>query len=57
MTANVVRVHMMRLRKRILPLGLVVRTVHGRGYLLERDDASSPGQRRCHDADRLTNRA
>ncbi len=36
MTANAIRVHMMRLRKRIQPLGLAVRTVHGRGYLIER---------------------
>lgn len=35
LTPNAVRVHVMRLRKRILELGLVVRTLHGRGYLLE----------------------
>lgn len=37
LTANAIRVHVMRLRKRIRPLGLVVRTVHGRGYLIEAD--------------------
>ena len=35
LTANALRVHVMRLRKRIEPIGLVVRTVHGRGYVLE----------------------
>ncbi len=35
MSANAVRVHVMRLRKRLDGLGLVVRTVHGRGYVLE----------------------
>lgn len=35
MTPNAIRVHVMRMRRRISPLGLVVRTVHGRGYVLE----------------------
>jgi DNA-binding response OmpR family regulator len=35
LSPNAIRVHMMRLRKRIAPVGLAVRTVHGRGYLLE----------------------
>jgi len=35
LTPNAVRVHVMRVRRRILPLGVVVRTVHGRGYLVE----------------------
>ena len=35
MTPNAIRVHVMRMRRRIGPLGLVVRTVHGRGYVLE----------------------
>jgi two-component system OmpR family response regulator len=34
---NAVRVQVMRLRKRIRPLGLVVRTVRGRGYVLEHE--------------------
>lgn len=34
-SANTVRVHITRLRRRIRPLGLVVRTVHGRGYVME----------------------
>lgn len=37
LTANAVRVQVMRLRKRIRPLGLVVRTVRGRGYVLEHE--------------------
>ncbi len=32
---NTIRVHITRLRQRIGPLGLVVRTVHGRGYVME----------------------
>ena len=35
LTPNAVRVHVMRLRKRIAPMGLAIQTVHGRGYLLE----------------------
>jgi biotin operon repressor len=37
LTDNAVRVQVMRLRKRIRPLGLVVRTVRGRGYVLEHE--------------------
>jgi DNA-binding response OmpR family regulator len=37
LTGNAVRVHITRLRKRIQPLGLVVRTVRGRGYVLENE--------------------
>jgi two-component system OmpR family response regulator len=37
---NALDVHVLRLRRRIVPLGLVIRTVRSRGYLLE---ASSPG--------------
>lgn len=32
---NVLDVHIVRLRRRLLPLGLVIRTVRSRGYLLE----------------------
>jgi DNA-binding winged helix-turn-helix (wHTH) protein len=32
---NVLDVHIVRLRRRIAPLGLVIRTVRSRGYLLE----------------------
>ena len=32
---NVLDLHIMRLRRRIKPVGLVIRTVWGRGYLLE----------------------
>jgi DNA-binding winged helix-turn-helix (wHTH) protein len=34
-TRNALDLHIMRLRKRIRPIGLAVRTVHRRGYLLE----------------------
>ncbi|MGH2719657.1 MAG: helix-turn-helix domain-containing protein [Actinomycetota bacterium] len=36
-TANGLRVNISRLRKRIAPLGLVVRRIHNRGYVLEAD--------------------
>jgi DNA-binding response OmpR family regulator len=32
---NALDVHVLRLRRRLLPLGLVIRTVRSRGYLLE----------------------
>ncbi|MFP5325906.1 MAG: winged helix-turn-helix domain-containing protein [Acidimicrobiia bacterium] len=32
---NVLDVHLLRLRRRIAPLGLTVKTIRGRGYLLE----------------------
>lgn len=35
---NAFDVHMLRLRRRLEPLGLAVRTVRGRGYLLEATD-------------------
>lgn len=34
---NALDVHMVRLRRRLAPLGLAIRTVRSRGYLLERD--------------------
>jgi DNA-binding response OmpR family regulator len=34
-SANAVRVHLCRLRKRLRPLGLAIRTVHNRGWLME----------------------
>jgi DNA-binding response OmpR family regulator len=36
---NALDVHMLRLRRRLSPLGLAIRTVRSRGYLLERVDA------------------
>lgn len=33
---NVLDVHMVRLRRRVAPLGLSIRTVRSRGYLLEK---------------------
>lgn len=38
---NALDVHVLRLRRRLSPLGLAIRTVRSRGYLLERD-ASGP---------------
>ena len=35
---NVLDVHVLRLRRRLAPLGLVIRTVRSRGYMLERAD-------------------
>ena len=45
---NVLDVHMVRLRRRVEPLGLIIRTVRARGYLMELTPASpspagSPG--------------
>ncbi|HZQ26864.1 MAG TPA: helix-turn-helix domain-containing protein [Acidimicrobiales bacterium] len=44
---NALDVHVLRLRRRIAPLGLIIQTVRARGYLLERDvlagDASTNG--------------
>lgn len=37
MSDNAMRVQIMRLRNRIRPVGLVVRTVRGRGYVLEHE--------------------
>jgi DNA-binding winged helix-turn-helix (wHTH) protein len=37
LSATAVRVHLTRLRKRIAPIGLVVQTVRGRGYVLDRE--------------------
>jgi biotin operon repressor len=41
LTNNAVRVQLARLRRRIRPLALVVRTVRGRGYVLESDHPRS----------------
>jgi len=35
---NVLDVHVLRLRRRLSPLGLAIRTVRSRGYMLERAD-------------------
>ena len=37
---NALDVHVLRLRRRLAPLGLVIRTVRSRGYLLEASDFS-----------------
>jgi DNA-binding response OmpR family regulator len=42
LTPTAVRVHLTRLRKRIRTMGLVVRTVRGRGYVLERSVGPQP---------------
>ena len=34
---NALDVHMLRLRRRIAPVGLAIKTVRSRGYLLEAD--------------------
>ena len=44
---NALDVHVLRMRRRLAPLGLVIRTVRSRGYLLE---ASEFGQARAREA-------
>jgi two-component system, OmpR family, response regulator len=44
-TRNALDVHVLRLRRRIAPLGLEIRTVRSRGYLLQ---AASNGNRHAH---------
>ena len=39
---NALDVHVLRLRRRLWPLGLAIRTVRSRGYLLEKAAAESP---------------
>lgn len=39
---NVLDVHVLRLRRRLAPLGLVIRTVRSRGYMLEAAEDSLP---------------
>lgn len=41
---NALDVHMLRLRRRLAPLELAIRTVRSRGYLLERHAAAPAGQ-------------
>ena len=38
---NVLDVHVLRLRRRLAPLGLAIRTVRSRGYMLERAEAAA----------------
>ena len=42
---NALDVHMLRLRRRLGPLGLAIRTIRSRGYLLERSDLSQQLER------------
>jgi len=42
---NALDVHVLRLRRRLAPLGLVIRTVRSRGYLLELSDFGQPTAR------------
>ncbi len=42
---NALDVHVLRLRRRLAPLGLVIRTVRSRGYLLESSDFVQPSAR------------
>jgi DNA-binding response OmpR family regulator len=39
---NALDVHVLRLRRRLEPVGLAIRTVRSRGYLLERDGTGTP---------------
>jgi DNA-binding winged helix-turn-helix (wHTH) protein len=47
---NALDLHIMRVRRRIRPIGLVIRTVWGRGYLLEADQAQPDADRARHHA-------
>ncbi len=38
LTDNAIEIHVHRLRKRLEPYGIVIRTVRGLGYLLEHAD-------------------
>ena len=40
---NTIEVYVHRLRKKIASSGVTLRTIHGRGYMLETDDARIPG--------------
>jgi DNA-binding response OmpR family regulator len=42
---NTIEVYIHRLRKKIVGSGVTLRTIHGRGYVLETDDARMPGSR------------
>ncbi|HYF44961.1 MAG TPA: helix-turn-helix domain-containing protein [Acidimicrobiales bacterium] len=42
---NALDVHVLRLRRRLEPLGLAIRTVRSRGYLLERAAPDTPSRR------------
>jgi DNA-binding response OmpR family regulator len=42
---NALDVHMLRLRRRLAPLGLAIRTVRSRGYLLERTESRQSSAR------------
>ena len=41
-TRNALDVHVLRLRRRIAPLGLEIRTVRSRGYLLQSTEVLQP---------------
>jgi len=47
---NALDVHMLRLRRRLAPCGLTIRTVRSRGYLLVATEASDSGQKTVLDA-------
>jgi DNA-binding response OmpR family regulator len=47
---NALDVHMLRLRRRLAPLALAIRTVRSRGYLLERQSAAEGVSARAQDA-------
>lgn len=41
---NVLDVHVLRLRRRLAPLGLAIRTVRSRGYMLERTEVGAEAE-------------
>lgn len=47
---NALDVHMLRLRRRLAPLALAIRTVRSRGYLLERQSGAEARTARAQDA-------
>ena len=51
---NALDVHMLRLRRRIAPVGLAIKTVRSRGYLLEAAPTGGRGRARGAPAPRLT---
>jgi two-component system, OmpR family, response regulator len=47
-TRNALDVHVLRLRRRIAPLGLEIRTVRARGYLLQAENTNGNGNGHRH---------
>jgi two-component system, OmpR family, response regulator len=53
---NALDVHMLRLRRRVTTLGLVIRTVRARGYVLEQQVSQPPPENRSVTRDTLRSR-